>query len=162
MAARSFFDFSLFAFVWLSGVTPALGAASCDPNHLDIRSSSSATRFVTEVADSSELRALGLMNRESLGRFAGMLFVYPNPQPVGFWMRNTLIPLDMLFIDPNGKVAYIHENATPLDETTIFGGNNIQYVFEINGGMANVLGINVGSVVRHPTISGPEVIWSCD
>ena len=102
------------------------------------------------------------MNRESLGRFAGMLFVYPNPQPVGFWMRNTLIPLDMLFIDPNGKVAYIHEKAVPLDETTIFGGNNIQYVFEINGGMASVLGINVGSVVRHPTISGPEVIWSCD
>ena len=162
MAARRIIELTVTALVWLFGVVPVFGASECDSSQLDIRSTNSTTRFLTEVADSTELRALGLMNRESLGTFAGMLFVYPNPHPVGFWMRNTLIPLDMLFIDANGAVAYIHENAIPLDETMIFGGNDIQYVCEINGGMARTLGINVGAAVRHATISGPEVIWSCD
>jgi len=134
----------------------------CAPDQLDIRSDSSSVRFTTEVVDSPELRALGLMNRESLGMFSGMLFVYPKPQPMRFWMRNTLIPLDMVFIDAQGVVQSVHENAIPLDETTIFGGNEIQYVFEINGGMARTLGIDIGSEVRHPSISGPEVIWTCD
>lgn len=102
------------------------------------------------------------MNREELGTFAGMLFVYQNPQPMRFWMRNTLIPLDMIFIDERGVVQYVHENAIPLDETTIFGGNNIQYVFEINGGLSKTLEIGVGSEVRSPAISGTEVIWPCD
>lgn len=118
-------------------------------------------RFVTEVVDSPESRALGLMNREAMGKFAGMLFVYPQEQPMWFWMRNTLIPLDMIFIDAQGMVQHVHENAIPLDETTIFGGNAIQYVFEINGGLAKQLEIGVGSQVRHPSISGPEVIWRC-
>ena len=162
MAANNIFRSIIVVSVWLLGAIPAYAASECDVTQLDIRSTNSTTRFITEVADSQELRALGLMNRETLGTFAGMIFVYPNPQPMRFWMRNTLIPLDMLFIDARGTVAYIHENAIPLDETTIFGGNDIQYVFEINGGMAKTLGIDVGAAVRHPTISGPEVIWSCD
>lgn len=119
-------------------------------------------RFTIEVVSTPETRATGLMNRESLGKFAGMLFVYPHPQPIRFWMRNTLIPLDMVFIDAQGVVQYIHENAIPLDETSIFGGNDIQYVFEINGGLARTLEIVVGSEVRHPSITGAEVIWACD
>lgn len=148
--------------VLLLGLTSAHGATECAPDKIDIRSDNSSVRFTTEVVDSPELRALGLMNRESMGMFAGMLFVYPNPQPMRFWMRNTLIPLDMVFIDAQGVVQHVHENAIPLDETTIFGGNDIQYVFEINGGLARTLEIAVGSEVRHPSISGPEVIWACD
>ncbi len=148
--------------VLLLGLTSANAATPCAPDKIDIRSSSSSVRFTTEVVDSPESRALGLMNRELLGRFAGMLFVYPKPQPMRFWMRNTLIPLDMVFIDAQGVVQKVHENAIPLDETTIFGGNDIQYVFEINGGLAKTLGIAVGSEVRHPSISGAEVIWACD
>ena len=102
------------------------------------------------------------MNRESLGKFAGMLFVYPEPQQMQFWMRNTLIPLDMVFVDAFGVVQFVHENAIPLDETSIFGGDDIQYVFEINGGLAKTLEIAVGSEVRHPSIAGSEVIWACD
>ena len=155
------FRFAIFV-IFLLGASPALAGNDCAFDQLDIRSDASSVRFSTEVVDSPESRALGLMNRESLATFAGMLFVYPNPQPMRFWMRNTLIPLDMLFIDAQGVVKYIHENAIPLDETSIFGGNDIQYVFEINGGLARILGIVVGSEVRHPAISSPEVIWACD
>ena len=102
------------------------------------------------------------MNRPALGRFAGMLFVYPDARAVSFWMRNTLIPLDMIFVDSLGVVQNIHENATPLSEETIYGGMEIKFVFEINGGMARALGITPGSELRHPSISGPEVIWACE
>ena len=148
--------------VLLLGLTPAQAATECALDKIDIRSGNSSIRFTTEIVDSPETRAQGLMNREELGTFEGMLFVYPNPQPMRFWMRNTLIPLDMIFIDARGVVQYVHENAIPLDETTIFGGNNIQYVFEINGGLSKNLEIGVGSEVRSPSISGPEVIWPCD
>lgn len=146
----------------LLGLTPAQAATNCAQDKVDIRSGYSSVRFTTEIVDSPETRALGLMNREELGTFSGMLFVYPNPQPMRFWMRNTLIPLDMIFIDARGVVRHVHENAIPLDETTIFGGNDIQYVFEINGGLSKTLEIGVGSEVRSPAISGPEVIWPCD
>jgi uncharacterized membrane protein (UPF0127 family) len=146
----------------LFGFSQSQAASDCAPDRIDIRSGNSAVRFSTEVVDSPETRALGLMNREALETFAGMLFVYPNPQPMRFWMRNTLIPLDMIFIDAQGVVQHIHENAIPLDETTIFGGNDIQYVFEINGGLSKTLEIGVESEVRSPAISGLEVIWPCD
>lgn len=157
---------SIFRFIivvsLLLGAGPVSGAGVCAPDRLDVRSENSSVSFVTEVVDSPETRAFGLMNRETLGRFAGMLFVYDEPQSMHFWMRNTLIPLDMIFIDAQGVVQYVHENAIPLDETTIFGGNAIQYVFEINAGLADLLEIGVGTQVRHPAISGPEVIWLCD
>ncbi len=92
---------------------------------------------------------------------AGMLFVYDEPQFVSFWMRNTLIPLDMLFLDATGTVQHIHENAIPLDETAIPGGDDIQYVLEINGGLSSRLGITVGSALRHPSI-GDNAAWACE
>ena len=90
-----------------------------------------------------------------------MLFVYERPQVVSFWMRNTLIPLDMIFMDETGRVARIHENAVPLDETGIEGGDGIQFVLEINGGLAGQLGIVEGSQLRHPSI-GNNAAWACD
>ena len=101
------------------------------------------------------------MHREKLASSAGMLFVYDAPQFVSFWMRNTLIPLDMIFLDETGVVQKVHENAIPLDETGIPGGDNIQYVLEINGGFAGRLGITEGSELRHPAI-GDNASWSCD
>ena len=141
---------------------PVLGESSCANDQLDIRSAGKSVRFTVEVADDAAGRARGLMNRPELGPFKGMLFVYPAPHPVNFWMRNTLIPLDMLFIDARGVVETVHENAVPLDETPIYGGPDIQYVLEINGGLARRLGIGVGSVVRHPAVKGPEVLWPCE
>ena len=133
----------------------------CAPDVLDIRSETSVTRFSVEIADTVETRARGLMNRPTMPRFAGMLFVYDKAQPVSFWMRNTLIPLDMIFVDATGIVQTVHENAIPLDETAIPGGAAIKYVFEINGGMAKTLGITVGSALRHPAISGNDIFWPC-
>lgn len=140
----------------------AFGQSHCAPDRLDIRSGTVSVRFTVEVADTPVLRAQGLMNRPGLGRFNGMIFVYSAPHPVSFWMRNTLIPLDMLFLDARGVVVRVHENATPLEEVAIFGGTDIQYVFEINGGMARKLGIAPGAMVRHPSINGANVIWPCE
>lgn len=157
-----FKSFLLAALLWVLGATFANAESMCEQGVLDIRSTTSTVRFSVEVADTVDARAVGLMNRPTLGRFAGMLFVYPDERAVSFWMRNTLIPLDMIFVDAQGMVQNIHENAVPLSEETIYGGDEIQFVFEINGGMARALGIIVGSEVRHPSISGSEVIWPCE
>ena len=111
------------------------------------------------MVDDAGERAQGLMNRESLPRFSGMLFVYERPQPVAFWMKNTLIPLDMLFFDAEGRLTRIKSQARPLDETPVAGGDSVQYVLEINGGLAETLGIELGAELRHPAVTGAA--WSC-
>ena len=90
---------------------------------------------------------------ESLPMLEGMLFIYPEPQAVTFWMKNTLIPLDMLFVGPDGTILSLHENAIPHDETTISGGEGVIAVLEINGGMARRLGITVGDRLEHPVFT---------
>jgi hypothetical protein len=140
----------------------AAGAAlaDCAPDRIDLRGPWGAARFTVEVADTGAERAQGLMHRESMPRGAGMLFVYDRPQSVSFWMRNTLIPLDMVFADAQGKVTRVHAEAVPLDETAIRGGPGVQYVLEINGGLAEAFGIGPGTEMRHPSI-GPEAVWPC-
>jgi uncharacterized membrane protein (UPF0127 family) len=90
-----------------------------------------------------------------------MLFAYDRPQSVSFWMRNTLLPLDIIFIDEAGIVQKVHANAVPLDETPIFGGDSIQYVLEINGGLAKELGLGEGAILRHRVIPNDIAAWSC-
>lgn len=139
----------------------AAAADECAPGVLDLRDADATLRFEVEVVDSEEGRARGLMFRESLPRFGGMLFVYPEPEPVAFWMRNTVIPLDMLFFDQTGRLTRIHENAVPLDETPIPGGNDIVYVLEVNAGTVASLGIELGAEMRHPAIDPDLAAWSC-
>lgn len=138
----------------------AVAFAQCAEERIDLRGDWGTARFSIEVADDAQERSQGLMHRQSMPTSAGMLFVYDRPQFVSFWMRNTLIPLDMLFIDETGIVQRIHENAVPLDETAIPGGDGIQYVLEINGGLSSRLGIEVGSEVRHPSIGAAA--WACE
>ena len=147
---------SLFIFATAS---PAL--ADCAIDRVDLRGDWGQARFTVEVADDAQERSLGLMHRETMPRSAGMLFAYDTPQYVAFWMRNTLIPLDMIFMDDAGVVQRVHENAIPLDETSIEGGEGIQYVLEINGGLAGRLGIAPGSVLRSPVI-GADAAWPCE
>ncbi|MFD2738681.1 DUF192 domain-containing protein [Sulfitobacter aestuarii] len=136
-------------------------AAGCREDQVFLRGDWGQARFSVEVADDPEARARGLMFRESLPASAGMLFVYEKPQPLSFWMRNTLIPLDMLFVDAGGVVRRIHHMARPHDETAIIGGDDLLSVLEINGGMARRLGITEGSALRHPAFSGPAAAWPC-
>ena len=135
--------------------------ADCSDNRADLRGDWGSARFTVEVADDAAERGQGLMHREKLAASAGMLFVYERPQRVAFWMRNTLIPLDMIFIDETGTVKRVHANAVPLDETAIPGGDDIQFVLEINGGLAGRLGIAEGSQLRHPAI-GDGAAWPCE
>ncbi|MEM8871958.1 MAG: DUF192 domain-containing protein [Pseudomonadota bacterium] len=128
---------------------------------LDLRAGGSVLRFSVEVADTIDERALGLMHRAAMPEFSGMLFVYDRPQTVGFWMRNTLISLDMLFADARGVVQRIHENAVPLSEENIPGGSDIQYVLEINGGLSETLGLRAGAEFRHPAINADIAAWPC-
>ena len=136
--------------------------ADCAPDRVDIRGDWGKARFTVEVKDSIEERAEGMMNRPSMAANFGMIFVYDQPQRVGFWMRNTLIPLDMIFMSEDGVVQKVHENAVPLDETVIMDGDNIQYVLEIKGGMSNLLGIVPGSELRHPSVNQTVASWPCN
>lgn len=102
------------------------------------------------------------MFRESMPRFAGMLFFYDRPQRVSFWMKNTLIALDMLFVDESGTVQRLHHNAIPGDLTSINGGSGILAVLEINGGLSARLGITVGSELQHPGFEQEKAAYPCD
>lgn len=136
-------------------------AQTCDLDVVDLRWQGGASKFTVELADDPEERAKGLMFRESMGRFAGMLFAYPHEQPVSFWMQNTLIPLDMLFFDSKGVLQNVQENAIPHDTTSLFGGDAIQFVLEINGGLVEKLGIKIGAQMRYPLISQEGAAWAC-
>ena len=136
--------------------------AGCQEDVLWIRGDWGKARFAVEVADDSSERALGLMNRESMPSSKGMLFVYDHPQSVSFWMKNTLIPLDIVFADATGVVQHVHANAVPGDLTPIPGGDDIQYVLEINGGLAEAMGIQSGSEIQHPQVSQKNSAWACE
>lgn len=137
------------------------GADACRADRVSLRGPWGRARFDVELADDDASRAKGLMNRPEMPRRAGMLFIYPRPQRASFWMRNTLIPLDMIFADREGRVTKVHSNAIPLDETMIDGGRNVRFVLEINGGLAERYGIAPGTLLRHPAI-GPSAAWPCN
>jgi uncharacterized protein len=139
----------------------AAAQQACDPARLDLRDPDGELRFRVEVMDDTAERAQGLMYRESLPRFGAMLFVYEAPQPVAFWMKNTLIPLDMLFFDAAGRLSRIKANALPHDETPVVGGDAVRYVLEINGGLAAELGIDLGAELRHPALDQSAAAWPC-
>ena len=126
-----------------------------------------ALAFSVELADTAETRAQGLMFRRDLPAGQGMLFIYPGPQPVSFWMRNTLIPLDMVFVDARGVIRHIHANARPLDETPIPGAAvgdpdpDRLMVLEIAGGEAARLGLQPGMVLAHPGLNAETAAWPC-
>ncbi|PZX13792.1 hypothetical protein LX81_03127 [Palleronia aestuarii] len=144
-------------------VASAVGLrAECAPGVVELRGDWGAARFHVELADDDAERARGLMHRESLAAGRGMLFVYDRPQRTSFWMRNTLIPLDIIFADAEGVVTRVHENAVPLDETPIPGGDAVQSVLEINGGLSRKIGIGPGTELRHAALPQDGSAWSCD
>jgi uncharacterized membrane protein (UPF0127 family) len=132
-----------------------LPAAAQNPNvrfeksELTIESGGKRHRFTVEFADNDERRTLGLMHRRQMAADAGMLFDFKRDSPVAMWMRNTLIPLDMLFVDREGIVRHIHERAVPMSEAIISSEENVRAVLELNGGTVARLGLKKGDRLVH-------------
>ena len=107
-----------------------------------------AHRFTVEVARTPEQQAQGLMNRESLGPDRGMIFPYDPPVAASFWMKNTLIPLDMIFVRADGIIARIEANTVPLSLDPVAAGEPVAAVLELAGGRSAELGIAPGAKVE--------------
>jgi uncharacterized membrane protein (UPF0127 family) len=123
---------------WIAiALLPAL--AACDPTpQVAIVSSDSSQRAAVkvEIANTPDAREIGLMYRNHLDDNAGMIFIFPSPNTAQFWMKNTVIPLDMLFADANGKVLGVVANAQPYSEALLGGFSGTVYVLEVNAGYA--------------------------
>jgi uncharacterized membrane protein (UPF0127 family) len=127
-------------------------AACSDEGRLVLNTDSGAHAFSVEVVDTPETRSRGLMFRQELADDAGMLFDFEEEREVSFWMMNTFIPLDMIFIGADGVVKTIHVNARPQDPTSIPSQVPVQFVLEIPGGRSEEIGLEPGDTVEHPRI----------
>lgn len=123
---------------------------------LTIVSGEAAHLFTVEVANDSEEISYGLMDRETLDSDKGMLFDFNPPREPSMYMKNTLIPLDMLFIADDGAIEMIARNTVPGSLRTISPGIPVRAVLEINGGQAAALGIQPGDVVEHPLFGNTD------
>jgi uncharacterized protein len=112
-----------------------------------IQTARGPARFDVQIADSDATREKGLMFRRAMPDGEGMLFDFYQDQPLSFWMRNTLIPLDMIFVASDGRIVSIAKQAKPLDETPVPSAAPARFVIEINGGLADRLGIRPGDMV---------------
>lgn len=110
-------------------------------------------QFEVWIADDEQRRARGLMFVTQMKPNHGMLFLYPQPQRIAMWMKNTHIPLDMLFVSAEGRVERVVENTTPMSTTTIESGKPVLAVIELNGGTARQMNIRAGAQVMHPAFS---------
>ena len=119
---------------------------------LVIEAGSGKHTFNVELALTADQQAKGLMYRRTLAPDAGMLFVYARPSPVTMWMKNTYIPLDMLFIGADGRILHMVERTVPLSTELIGSDKAIRAVLELNGGTASRLGIRTGDRVVHPAL----------
>jgi hypothetical protein len=125
---------------------PAVAAGS---DTLEIVSKTGVHVFAVELATTDEERARGLMFRKELPGGRGMLFDFHNEQPVAFWMRNTYISLDMIFIRADGRILRVAENTEPLSEKLVPSGGPVRAVLEVIAGTARKLGIAPGDRVAH-------------
>jgi uncharacterized membrane protein (UPF0127 family) len=122
-------------------------AAGLRTEPISLTTAKGTYHFRVEVADTEASRARGLMFRKSIAPDSGMLFDFKTPQEVAFWMKNTLVPLDMLFVAANGRVLSVARNAPPLSETPIPSGGEVLFVIEIAGGRAAQIGAEPGDRV---------------
>ena len=137
----------------LAGLAALSLPAFADPmdvTPLSIVSAEATHTFTVEIADDRDEISFGLMERESLDADKGMLFDFNPPREPSMYMKNTLIPLDMIFIADDGSIEMIARNTVPGSLRTISPGVPVRAVLEINGGQAAELGILPGDTVQHP------------
>ena len=127
------------------------GHLSVDPAPLVVLTDGGERTFSVEIADEPSERQQGLMYREHIDDDHGMLFVFAETQQVGFWMKDTPLALDLIFIGPDGRIRAIRRGE-PLSLATISPDVPVRFVFEVKAGIAARLGIEDGDRVRHPAI----------
>lgn len=129
-------------------------AASAGRETIEIASKTGVHAFSVEMATTEAERQQGLMHRKELPEGHGMLFDFHRDQEVGFWMRNTYIPLDMIFIRSDGRIMRIAENTEPLSEKIVPSNGAVRAVLEVIGGTARKLGIAPGDRVAGSIFKG--------
>jgi uncharacterized membrane protein (UPF0127 family) len=123
-----------------------------DPQPLVAETGGGSKSFTIEIADSPDERSRGLMFRADMPADRGMLFVFEAERPVAFWMKNTPMPLDLVFIDNAGTVRSVLPGE-PFSEAVISPGMPVRFVLELKAGTAAGNGIRVGDQVRHPAVA---------
>ena len=132
------------------GVALERSVAGLEQVRLTIESRGKRHAFIVEVAQTPEEQSTGLMNRQSLAPDRGMIFPHDPPRPASFWMKNTLIPLDLIFVRPDGTIGSIAANTVPLSLEPVPSGEPVAAVLEIAGGRSAELGIGAGDKVSWP------------
>ncbi len=135
-------------------------APSGQPQHLQteplvVHTTHGPQAFKVQFADTEQTREIGLMFRKDMPAGEGMIFEFFQPQPVAFWMRNTVLPLDIIFIGQDGRILNVAANARPFDETPLPSAGDARAVLEINAGLAVRLGIKAGDKITDARIFHP-------
>lgn len=135
-----------------AGCKPGTGAgqsaAGLEQVILCVTSGAKTRTFTVELAQTSMQQAKGLMFRTELADNAGMVFPFPEPRVASFWMKNTVIPLDIIFVRANGTIESIAENTVPYSTTPVVAGEPVVAVLELRGGLSAELGISAGDTVK--------------
>ena len=139
----------------LAQTAPPVAAQGRDAE-LVIQTRTGSHRFTVEVARTQQQHARGLMFRRRLARDAGMLFLYPVSEPVSMWMKNTFIPLDMLFVAADGRITHMVQRTVPHSIVNISSGGPVTAVLEVNGGTVERLGLGIGDRILHPAFKAPR------
>lgn len=147
----------VFSLAFMAMLTPSIAddramMLPVDPVPLVAETDAGDRSFTIEIADEPQERSAGLMFREAMDDDHGMLFVFEQTQPVGFWMKNTPLPLDLVFIGEDGRVREIHRGE-PFSEALIASGEPVRFVLELKHGTAQRTGVKEGDLVRHPAIN---------
>jgi hypothetical protein len=145
----------LAAFLLAGGINAAAPAVSFEETSLTIDAKSGRFAFQVEMAVSPEQRSQGLMFREDLAEDRGMLFDFGKLQRASMWMRNTYVPLDMLFIEGDGRITQIAADTQPLSDAVIASREPVRAVLELRAGVTAKLGIEPGDRVIHPLFARP-------
>ena len=145
-----------FGAIWAPLTSIAQGFATFNRSKLRVVTKSGKHEFIVEIAVTDRQHAQGLMFRQSLAKNAGMLFDYKVPTSITMWMKNTYIPLDMIFIGNDGRVINVVQRAIPFSENVISSLGKARGVLEVNGGTASRLGIMPGDKILHRIFGNME------